>query len=306
MTFASSLSTCKHIPSGSMDLGLVCLTIVKHDPLLSRISPPCFRLLSGTCNFWRLVKTEVKKALSSLTLAYPVSPGPLPHSAAALHFPWFFFCSSCTYSSPFCGLLHPLPDVAPGGFLALLTLASACWDSASIFLTDSLSLLPPSVYFLSVFQFCQELPVHPFKPPGIFAWLPACWDGLFLLELGWHDSWNRQVSQISCISRALSHGTISSRSLKRSKQVCSPEVQGGDPAFCSAPSSQDPELYHLKVTAGKDAFDLHIPDLPLLACKLWGPSSEWVLISRTKIGGKCSLLTSPPSIFLVDLCPLST
>lgn len=38
----------------------------------------------------------------------------------------------------------------------------------------------------------------------------------------------------------------------------SPESQGCGPAFCSAPSSQDPEAHHLMVTAAKAASDFPI------------------------------------------------
>ncbi|KAK4807192.1 hypothetical protein QYF61_024312 [Mycteria americana] len=52
-------------------------------------------------------------------------------------------------------------------------------------------------------------------------------------------------------SRAFSHGTLPSRSLKR-------------PMSALLKSRVDPELHHLMVTAAKAAFDLHIPDEPLL------------------------------------------
>ena len=55
-------------------------------------------------------------------------------------------------------------------------------------------------------------------------------------------------------------------SLEEAK-VCFPEVQGRDPAFCSAPSSQNPKLHHLMVTAAKDTFNLYIPNKPFLVCK---------------------------------------
>jgi len=43
---------------------------------------------------------------------------------------------------------------------------------------------------------------------------------------------------------------------------CSPEVQHRDLAFCSVPSSQDPELHYLTVTAAKAVFDLRTPNKP--------------------------------------------
>ena len=58
--------------------------------------------------------------------------------------------------------------------------------------------------------------------------------------------------------------------------VCSTEVQGCDPAFCSTPSwcrglwyhsSQDPEFRHLIVTAAKSAFGVYIPNELFLVCE---------------------------------------
>ena len=49
------------------------------------------------------------------------------------------------------------------------TFAPACSDSTSVFLPGYLSLLPPSVCFLFVFEFGQERLVHPRSPLGIFA-----------------------------------------------------------------------------------------------------------------------------------------
>lgn len=42
---------------------------------------------------------------------------------------------------------------------------------------------------------------------------------------------------------------------------------GCDPAFCPAPSLQDAELSHLKVTAAKDTLDLPMPKVPSPVCK---------------------------------------
>lgn len=61
------------------------------------------------------------------------------------------------------------------------------------------------------------------------------------------------------LSWAVSDGILPSRSLERLK-VCSPEVQGCGPAFCPGPSSQEPELHQLTVTAAKAAPELHIPN----------------------------------------------
>lgn len=41
------------------------------------------------------------------------------------------------------------------------------------FLGPNLPLFPHLVYFLFVFEFCQEHPFHPFRLPATFAWVPA-------------------------------------------------------------------------------------------------------------------------------------
>ena len=41
-------------------------------------------------------------------------------------------------------------------------------------------MLPPSVGFLFVFELVQELVAHPYRPLGIFAWLPLCQDASLL------------------------------------------------------------------------------------------------------------------------------
>lgn len=63
--------------------------------------------------------------------------------------------------------LLPWPILILSGLLsAFLTRFLAVW-AISVFLPGYLFLHPPSVGFL--FVFIQELPVHPYKPPVIFA-----------------------------------------------------------------------------------------------------------------------------------------
>ena len=190
-----------------------------------------------------------------LTQQYPVSPGPLPLSAAGPHFHKSSFCPLCIYGSLSCCSWHLLPDSTQGGFDTFLTM-SVCSDSVSIFLTDYLTLIPLSVYFIFRSEFCQELPVNPHRPPGIFAWLPVLWNGLFLRR------WSLNITQLSWTPlafRVLSHGTLSSGFLKRPKPAVL-KARVVVLVFCLALSSQDPEFYHLLVAGSKAAFDFHNPN----------------------------------------------
>lgn len=58
-------------------------------------------------------------------------------------------------------------------------LTPGCSDSVSVFVPGYPSLLLPSIGFLLVFEFDQEL-LHPCRPPGDFASHPLCWDASFL------------------------------------------------------------------------------------------------------------------------------
>jgi len=64
-------------------------------------------------------------------------------------------------------------------------------------------------------------------------------------------------------SRALCHGTLPSRSLKKAR-VSSPEVQGTEFAVHSPCCPKYLQLHHFMVTADKVALQLHIPHQSLL------------------------------------------
>lgn len=113
-------------------------------------------------------------------------------------------------------------------------------NGVSVFLLAHLSLLPPLVRFLSCLHFLRSsLLIHaaPLLP--------------FL---------DFQISWISFFSRNVSHGIL------RSIVICSPQVYICHLAFFLVLSSQDPELYHFMLAAGKAAF-IHIPDKFFLARK---------------------------------------
>ncbi|KAK4832975.1 hypothetical protein QYF61_026801 [Mycteria americana] len=96
------------------------------------------------------------------------------------------------------------------------------------FALSYLSLLPPSVGFLFVFEFVQELLVHPCRPPGGF--------------IPWY----------------------STKQIPEEAEVCSPEVQGSELAAHPPRCSKDLERHHFVVPAVKAALELHIPHQPLL------------------------------------------
>ena len=108
-----------------------------------------------------------------------------------------------------------------------------------------------------MFKFCQELFVHPCRPLSVFARLPACWHGL---PLG--DTLEYQPASLGppLPTRALFHGTFSSRSLKRLKSgfLKSRVVI----LLFDLPTSPWDSGLHLMVRTAKTAFHLHIPDEP--------------------------------------------
>lgn len=63
---------------------------------------------------------------------------------------------------------------------AFLTCSLAVWTMSLPIPPDYLSLLSPSVVFLFVFEFVQELLVQPCRHLGIFAWLSLFCDASFL------------------------------------------------------------------------------------------------------------------------------
>lgn len=67
------------------------------------------------------------------------------------------------------------------------------------------------------------------------------------------------------LARALSWGALPSRSLM--SKICSPKVQGCDPALCLAPFSQATELHHRVVTVATAAPHLQVPSQFFLSRK---------------------------------------
>lgn len=73
--------------------------------------------------------------------------------------------------------LYLLPLMSHG--FVFPNLVPGCLDNFSVFLSGYLYLLPPVISFLFFcLNFVQTLFVHPFRPPGVFAWLLLCWDAL--------------------------------------------------------------------------------------------------------------------------------
>ncbi|KAK4821803.1 hypothetical protein QYF61_003832 [Mycteria americana] len=117
-----------------------------------------------------------------------------------------------------------------------------------------LSLLPPSVGFLFVFEFVQEHLVHSCRPPDGF--LPG----------------------------------YSTKQMPEEAKACSPDVQGSELAVRPPRCPKDLVLHHFMVTAAKAALELHIPHRRLLVgenkvqhstspCWLLSPWEKEVIIS---------------------------
>jgi len=110
---------------------------------------------------------------------------------------------------------------------------------------------------LDASEFGQEFLACPLRHLGTSA------DVLFA-GMDCSSAWRRRVLNINQLSwaplrsRALIHGMLPSRSLKRPKSAL---LKSRVQSFCFyAPlSSQDPELHHLMVTAGQAAFGVHSP-----------------------------------------------
>lgn len=166
---------------------------------------------------------------------------------------------------------------------------SAYLDNVSVFLSY-LSMLPPSVYFLSMSEFCHEQQlIHQHKSPGTFAWLVVCWDGLFL-ELGGSGPWISTSFLGPCSLQGLIPWKCT-KQIQELPKICSHEVHGCDIAFSSALSSQDPELYHLMVIAAQAAFDHHNLNEPFFLCMKCSRAPLFV-VSSTAFVRKLSLVLS--------------
>lgn len=109
-------------------------------------------------------------------------------------------------------------------FLTLLTRFDAIWALASLisFLhaqtVSMYSVLQSFVFFLFVFEFCQEQLVHPRRPSNIFACFLLIEIGCFWVWRWWPLNIN-QLSWATVPSRALSYGTLPSKTLKRPKSA---------------------------------------------------------------------------------------
>ena len=80
------------------------------------------------------------------------------------------WASSCVVLSCLLRLNYDrFPNLIPG-----------CLVNFSVFLPAYLSLFLPSVGFLFVLEFIQDLLVHPCRPPDVFAWVSFCWDAWLL------------------------------------------------------------------------------------------------------------------------------
>ena len=177
------------IPSGPMDLCVSSLLMCSLNWSSSTSGMPSllqtFSLVSRTWDSWRLVlllKSEVKKAFrTSAFLMSCVTEAPAPFSSKPT-FP-LACCLPPMYLHKH--FLLPLTSLSLAKFnsswvFCFLNWISACLGSVLIFLSSYLLLFPPSVGFLFVSKFCQELLVHLCGPSGVFAWLPAQWHGLLL------------------------------------------------------------------------------------------------------------------------------
>ena len=101
-----------------------------------------------------------------------------------------------------------------------------------------------------------------FAHAGLPAFLPDFLVGAMdPLELGGGDP--RVLASFPESPGVLSHRMLPSRPLERPK-VCSSEVQACELAFHPPPCPRDPELHHLTGTATKAAFDLCVPNKPLV------------------------------------------
>lgn len=123
-------------------------------------------------------KTEGKTSSTSTFSMFRVTGLP-PSSREGSYFPlssFYHWCTCRTFSScPW----HLWPVLILWR-LYLSWLNPGSLDNFSVFLLGYQSLLVPSVGFLFLLEFVQELLVHPCRPPGVSAWPFLCWDALLL------------------------------------------------------------------------------------------------------------------------------
>lgn len=213
----------------------------------SKQTKPVFFLLtqdkvSEAWDFWKKilpVETEVK---SWSTLTLPVrKPSllhaitfPVPFSSGHMFSVVFLLLQSHLWES----LLFPFTSLAITvqlgfGFTKPIL---ACTDGVYIFLPGHLTLFPLLDASPFLFEFCQELLVHLYRPLATFAWLPpTCVDGQFFsLEkviLG-------NTLYLLLPSSLQAHRPWHTLELvpERTKD-CFPEFQAYNPNFCLALSS---------------------------------------------------------------------
>lgn len=102
------------------------------------------------------LSVKTKRNSEPQPFPFPVSVGSLPHSAGGPPFPYSFFHHLFTHRNPSHCLLISLSRFCSIQALSLLK-QHLCSNAVSILLPDHLSLLPPSVCFLFVFEFTQEI-----------------------------------------------------------------------------------------------------------------------------------------------------
>lgn len=100
---------------------------------------------------------------------------PIPFSSSPTFSLGFFFASDRPVET-FLVALCDSPHSIPGGFWLL----PPSLHPFSVFILCDLTLLPPSVDFLFLFDCSHVLLVHPCRPSATSAWFPEQGDGLFL------------------------------------------------------------------------------------------------------------------------------
>lgn len=120
------------------------------------------------------------------------------------------------------------------------------------------SWITQSCFHLFTIEFSQEPLIYPCKLPASFVLIPAHRNGIFLdwmcINVENQLAFSDPSSPQDCIP------WYSSEQIPEWDKVCSPEVQGYDPAICLTPFSQDPELHHLTFSAGSQGH--HCPSYP--------------------------------------------
>lgn len=131
--------------------------------------------------------------------------------------------------------------------------------------------------------------------------LASCTWGCTILETG-RCGLGKSTSSLSPLFFSPApYPTLSFQAHPEQAQVCSPEGQGCDPAFCLVPSFEDPDLHHLIFTAAKAAApNHHTPRKFFLVCKNQDQqSTSPSLTSWSPLLGSCHLWTQkPPGLLL--------